>query len=78
MENDPKIGNLLANYLPKWGFGGKLENSQLYDNGLNVGIGTVSPQAKLHVAGNMRISGDVVSSGSIEGDRLYTAHEIPL
>ena len=32
-------------------------SSVLYNNGTNVGIGTTSPSQKLHVAGNMRLTG---------------------
>lgn len=47
-----KITGLTANYLPKIGAGGLLGNSLLFDNGLNVGIGTTTPAQKLHVYGN--------------------------
>jgi hypothetical protein len=52
IETDPKMGNLTANYLPKWN-STTLANTQVFDNGTNVGIGTNTPtQAKLVVNGN--------------------------
>lgn len=42
-------GSGTTNYLPKFTAGTTLGNSQLFDNGTNVGIGTTTPSAKLHV-----------------------------
>lgn len=45
-------GSGTLNYLPKWtpdGF--TLGNSQIFDNGTNVGIGTAEPTSKLQVVG---------------------------
>jgi collagen type VII alpha len=40
------------NYVPKWTpDGATLGNSQIFDDGTNVGIGTAVPGAKLHVSG---------------------------
>ena len=51
-NKQPAITGLTTNYLPKWngsGFG----NSQIFDNGINVGIGTASPTfSKLQIKGN--------------------------
>ena len=45
-------GTGTLNYLPKWTpTGTALDNSQLFDNGTNVGIGTTSPLQRLHIAG---------------------------
>jgi hypothetical protein len=53
-----------SNYLSKFGTGGSgLSNSLIFDNGTNVGIGTASPTARLHVVGS-----GVFSSGIIVGD----------
>lgn len=46
-----------ANYITKWVGSTALGNSIMYDNGTNVGIGTVSPSAKLHVNGAQQING---------------------
>lgn len=41
------------NYIPKWTpDGNTLGNSLLFDNGTNVGLGTVSPTVKLHMVSN--------------------------
>jgi hypothetical protein len=43
-------GSGITNYIAKWTPSGVvLGNSQLYDNGTNVGVGTIVPEAKLHV-----------------------------
>jgi trimeric autotransporter adhesin len=62
------------NYLPKWkSDGSTLENSQLFDNGTNVGIGVSQATAKLDVNGNMRVrslggSGEKMVITDNEGD----------
>jgi len=45
------VGTGTENYLSKWSASGTLGDSVLYDDGTNVGIGTTTPEAKLHVAG---------------------------
>ena len=37
------------NYIPKFNGSSALENSVMYDDGTNIGIGTTSPSTKLHV-----------------------------
>ena len=44
------------NYVAKWEQYGSMGKSTIYDNG-NVGIGTETPEAKLEVAGQVRITG---------------------
>ncbi len=52
-ENDPKVGSLGLNYLPKWN-GSALVNSSIFETvSGNIGMGTAVPQEKLHVSGNM-------------------------
>lgn len=41
-------GTGTTNYLPKWVGSTTLANSQVFDDGVNVGIGTNSPHGKLH------------------------------
>lgn len=50
-------GSGTTNYVSKWTGATSLGNSQIYDNGSNVGIGTVSPSQKLEVSGNMKVNG---------------------
>jgi len=46
------ISGLTTNTIPKATAANALGNSQIFDNGTNVGIGTVSPAESLSVAGN--------------------------
>ncbi|MFN5181440.1 MAG: hypothetical protein ACK5D5_00280 [Bacteroidota bacterium] len=49
------------NYVPKWTSATSLSSTSLiFDNGTNVGIGTNTPSAKLHVAGSSIISNNTV------------------
>lgn len=41
----------LPNYVSKWTSGSDLTISQLFDNGTDVGINTITPSAKLHLKG---------------------------
>ena len=52
----PLIGttNYIAKYTPT---GTGINNSQLYDTGTGVGIGTVTPGARLDIVGSVRIAG---------------------
>jgi hypothetical protein len=57
-------GGGTTNYVPKWTGSTGLGNSQIFDNGTNVGIGTISPSAKLDIITpssssiGLRVSGD--------------------
>ena len=55
-------GSGTTNYLPKFTASGFIGNSQIFDDGTNVGIGTASPLEKLHVIG--RVQASVATSGS--------------
>ena len=43
------IFSLLPNYVPKWDSSNIFINSNIYDNGTNIGIGTTSPYAQLSI-----------------------------
>jgi hypothetical protein len=46
-------GTGTTNFVTKWSNAtGGLTNSQIFDNGVNVGIGTIAPTAKLHIKGD--------------------------
>jgi len=49
-------GSGTINYLPKFTAGTTLGDSQIFDNGTNVGIGTATLTEKLTVAGNIQFS----------------------
>ena len=53
------------NFVPKLTSSNTIVNSQLFDNGTNVGIGTASPAAKLEVIGNAKFSGSLTTLGDI-------------
>jgi hypothetical protein len=46
------LGTGTTNYVPKWTSSSGLGNSQIFDDGTNVGIGLPSTGAKLHVRGS--------------------------
>ena len=49
-------GTGTQNYVTKWSAGGAgIEDSTIFDNGTNVGIGTTSPSEKLEVVGNVTL-----------------------
>ncbi|MFA6306183.1 MAG: hypothetical protein WC639_00005, partial [Patescibacteria group bacterium] len=59
------IISLTNNYLPKWnGTTNTFNNSLVYDNGTNVGIGTTSPNQKLTIFNNAADSAIEFSSAS--------------
>ncbi len=48
-----------TNYIPKYNSSTTFNNSCIYQNGNNIGIGTTSPYGKLHVVGNSNFDGSV-------------------
>jgi hypothetical protein len=60
-------GSGTANYVPKFTASQTIGNSQIFDNGTNVGIGTATPAYKLDVLG---AAGELVSIGST-AQKLY-------
>ena len=55
-ETDPQVSSTTTNYIPKWN-GTTLIDGQVFDNGTNVGIGTLTPTDKVHVVGNIKVDG---------------------
>jgi hypothetical protein len=67
-SNNTPSGSGTLNYVPKWTPNGlSLANSQIFDNGTSVGVGTASPAQKLHVNGGDIQLNDVVN---VAGYRL--------
>jgi len=66
-ETDPQVSSATANRVPKWN-GSTLVDGTMYDNGTNVGVGTISPAYKLDVSGDIntisvyKIGGNTVLS----------------
>ena len=61
---NPVTGTGTTNFLPKFTPSGLIGDSQIFDNGTNVGIGTTTPSAycKLDVNGNTNITGTLTAT----------------
>ena len=59
----PLCNSPSVNFLQKW-TGTEICNSIVYDNGINVGIGTNTPTERLDVAGNLKFSGSLMPGGN--------------
>ena len=60
---NPVTGTGTANYVARWISSSQISTGVLYDNGTNVGIGTISPSAALHIA-----SSNGLTLGAIAGN----------
>jgi len=49
-ETDPQVGVNLLNRVPRWN-GAALVSGSIFDNTVNVGIGTAAPESRLHILG---------------------------
>lgn len=74
LEQDPKVGTLSPNAVPKWN-GTTLSNASIFDNGVSVGIGTNTPSgaAKLEVTGLTKISSFAMSGVSPATNKVLVA-----
>lgn len=62
---NPITGSGNPNYIPKFSGSGTIGNSQIFDNGTGVGIGTTIPNSRLDVNGNTTLSGSLMVSQSL-------------
>ena len=60
-------GSGTTNYVSKFTGTQSIGDSQIFDNGTNVGIGTASPTQLLHVSGSARITGSLYDSTNDPG-----------
>jgi hypothetical protein len=75
---NPVTGTGTTNYVPKFTSASAIGNSQVFDNGTNVGIGTASPSSKLHVNGTVSADAAFADSSAVRilkpnGGSLVTA-----
>lgn len=72
--NNKVGGSGSTNYIPKWTGSSTLGNSQVYDNGTNVGIGTTSPSATLMVVSpNLAANGTTMRLSPVGGGTSTTS-----
>lgn len=72
-------GTGTTNYIAKWNTSSSIQNSIIFDNGTNVGIGTTSPQAKLHINSQQPLfvtDGNEVSLSIDAGNYIYSIGDI--
>jgi hypothetical protein len=73
------FGGGTGRYLTKWAgttATSTIINSLIYDNGTNVGIGTTSPQAKLHVMGSAIFNGTLTISEPDSSNKAATKNYV--
>jgi hypothetical protein len=68
---NPVTGTGTTNYLPKFTGASTIGNSQVFDNGTNVGIGTATPSVRLHILGDAHPF--IIASNS--ATTLYTTYK---
>lgn len=64
-------GSGTNNYVPKFTASGTVGNSQIFDNGTNVGIGTGTPTAKLSIKSTSYPVLDITRDSGISGDAIF-------
>lgn len=75
-EKDPKVGTLTKDHVPKWSTI-SLINSQIVDDGTNVGIGITNPSKKLEVNGAIR-SNNIAGGSALEGGEFILGGASPV
>ena len=66
-----------ASFLPLWTAPSALGDSVITQAAGNVGINTISPQAKLHVGGDLKVTGSAVVDGNIAAKYQDVAEWVP-
>jgi hypothetical protein len=69
-------GSGTSGYLPKWTGTSVVSNSQIFDNGTNVGIGTASPTVKLDVVGAGKFSGALSATSATFSGAVTIGNDI--
>jgi hypothetical protein len=64
------VSGSATGYIPLYQSATVLTGSSIYQSGLNIGIGTIIPNALLAVNGNASITGSLVASADITGSNL--------
>ena len=76
IATDNVTGTGTTNYVTKWSGSNTIQDSLIFDNGTNVGIGTVSPTTKLEVDGDATFTGgDIVLGDNSTIGRIIAAHD---
>lgn len=70
---NPITGTGTINKLPKFTGSGTLGNSQIFDNGTNVGIGTTSPFRTLDVNGTLRLQSPTIDLGNSTDNQIWVS-----
>jgi len=61
-------GSGTINYVSRFTAANTIGNSQLFDNGTNVGIGTITPASKLHIKGSADVSQLIIDANSTQNN----------
>ena len=69
---NPVTGTGTTNFLPKFTGASTIGNSIVYDDGTNIGIGTISPQRKLDVNGDIRVRGGAIDLSNDFNNQVYS------
>lgn len=66
-------GSGTTNYIPKFTAASTIGNSQIFDNGTNVGIGTTTPNTKTEIfGGDARVALSAVTTSTLRGYQIAT------